>query len=106
MKKFVTITTLVALTMGGAACSSHDRVVKENTERSYSSTMASPTPPPVQEHSYRTEERSSSTSDPFAPQEQTMSRSRVEERSSTAVPPPEVQQRTTIERRSSTVTSD
>jgi len=43
MTKLVTITTLVALTMGGIACSSHERVVKENTERSYSSTVPSPT---------------------------------------------------------------
>jgi hypothetical protein len=107
MKKFITFTTLVALTMGGAACSSHERVIKENTERSYSSTATSPTPPPsMQERSYKTEERSSSTPDPFAPQDQVTTHSRVEERSSTAVPPPDVQQHLTIERRTTTTTSD
>ncbi len=110
MTKLVTIATLVALTMGGVACSSEKRVVHENTERSYSATVASPTPPPaVQERSsdsYRAEERSSSTSNPLDSQEQTTTHSRVEERSSTTVPPSEVQQRTTIERRSSTVTAD
>jgi hypothetical protein len=81
------------------------------TEQRSSTVTSDPVlpPPSVQERSsdsYRTEERSSSTSGPLDPQEQTTTRSRVEERSSTTVPPPEVQQRTTIERRSSTVTSD
>jgi hypothetical protein len=68
-----------------------------------------PSPPPVQKrssNSYKTEEQSSSTSDPLNPQEKTTTHSRVEKRSSTVVPTPEVQQHTTIERRSSTVTAE
>ena len=104
MKKLVTVTTLVALTMGGVACSSHDRVVKENTERSYSSTATAPAPPAVQERSYRTEERSSSLgSDPL--DSQVTTRSRVEERSTT-VPPPDVEQHLTIEHKTTTTNTD
>jgi hypothetical protein len=82
----------------------------QRTEHQSSTVTSDPVPPPpsVQEHnseSYRTEERSSPT-DPLDPQEKTTTHSRVEERSSRTVPSPEVQQRTTVEKRSSTVTSE
>ena len=81
------------------------------TEQHSSSVNVDPVPPPpsAQERSsssYKTEERSYSTSDPLNSQERTSTRSSVEERSATTAPPPDIQQRTTIERRSSTVKSD
>lgn len=61
MKKFVMITTLVTLAMGGVACSSHERVVKENTERSYSSTATAPLPPPDVDQHVTIERRTTTT---------------------------------------------
>ena len=80
------------------------------TEHQSSTVTSDPLAPPpsVQERSsdsYKTEERSSSTSDPLDTEAQITKRSRVEKRSSTTVPPPEVQQRLTIEHQSSTTTS-
>ncbi len=98
MRKTVTILATILTVAGIVGCSSDDHVVRQTTERSYSSSAtANPLPPPVQERStYRAEQRSSTmTSDPLDPvQERSSSSFKTEERSSTMAPvAPPVQER-------------
>lgn len=107
MKQIATL-TIVLVMMTGITFA--DEITRTTEQRSATVTAEPGSPPPGQgsASSSRIEEQTSSTSAPLQPtQQETTTGSRIEERSATVVvPPAPVQQKTSIEKRSSTTTSE